>query len=306
MYECLASVCACDFPSFEVIVVDSDSCDKTLEIARQFPVRIINASRNVNASKARNIGVKKSKGEILVFTDSDCVVGKDWLKTLIDALGNADGVTGAYYTLNTKSSLARFVGYDMDFRHKRLPHKSKVLGTYNCAIRRNVFVDVGGFDERIKSIAWEDADLGIRLSEKYTLYFDNRIRVGHHHPQTLRTYFRKQALRAQGQVVMARQGHITDNYVGLASLLQLPTTVLFFLSPLFLLLDTTFALLIALLSLSVVLMLNVPLFSFISRRENLLFLFKSAFFIFLRNTSWLYGAVKGFTQIGESLADSMR
>jgi len=83
--ECLDSIYNQNFPKkeFEVLLIDGMSNDKTLEIAKKYPAKIIkNKKRNEEA--ARILGIKKAKGEILIFIDADNIlVGKDWLnKTL--------------------------------------------------------------------------------------------------------------------------------------------------------------------------------------------------------------------------------
>ena len=82
MDACLASLRALRYPNYEVIVVNDGSTDRTLEIAQRYPeVRII-SQENKGLSVARNVGIEAATGEIVAYTDSDCVVDPDWLTYL--------------------------------------------------------------------------------------------------------------------------------------------------------------------------------------------------------------------------------
>ena len=83
--ECLESIFSQNFSKkeFEVLFIDGGSSDKTLRIAKKYPVKIIKNPYRVE-EKARIIGIKKAKGEILAFIDADNVlVGNDWLKKMV-------------------------------------------------------------------------------------------------------------------------------------------------------------------------------------------------------------------------------
>lgn len=71
---------------YEVILVDNDSSDNTLSIARQYPeIRVIQEQQR-GAYAARNTGTKIARGELIAFTDSDCVVDQNWLMSILHAL----------------------------------------------------------------------------------------------------------------------------------------------------------------------------------------------------------------------------
>ncbi|SRR3989344_1273182 len=83
--ECLDSIFMQNFPKkdFEVLFIDGGSTDKTLEIARKYPTKLINNPKR-NEEAARILGIKMSKGEILAFIDADNVlVGKDWISKML-------------------------------------------------------------------------------------------------------------------------------------------------------------------------------------------------------------------------------
>ena len=83
MEPCLASLETLDYPDYEVIVVNDGSTDCTLEIAERFPYCRIISQENKGLSVARNVGAEAATGEIVAYTDSDCVADPDWLTYLV-------------------------------------------------------------------------------------------------------------------------------------------------------------------------------------------------------------------------------
>ena len=85
--RCLESVFKQTSKDYEVIVVDDGCTDKSIEIAKDYDVKII-TSKHVSVSEARNIGAKKAKGDYLLFLDSDDYWDKDLLKEIKKSLEN--------------------------------------------------------------------------------------------------------------------------------------------------------------------------------------------------------------------------
>ncbi len=148
-----------DTEKLDIVVVDGNSTDGTRKIVEEYPVKLIDEEgRGLNA--ARNTGIKWSNGEIVAYTDGDCIVPPNWVKSIAK---------------NFKSPLVGFVGgnvegYDkrdflsvyMDetfFSVKPSFKWRKVFSSLNLrqfpagcnmAFRRNALAKIDYFDERIE------------------------------------------------------------------------------------------------------------------------------------------------------------
>jgi len=157
----------------EVVVVDGNSNDATLDIVKKYPVKLI-SEPGLGFGHARNLGVQNASGDILFFTDSDCYAEADWIeKTLphFDSNPEVAGVTGRTSLWNTESAIARFlacVGGRMNMpKHWKY---MKIAPTMNLALRREVVDKVGGFDETL--IRCEDTDLSYKISKSHKILYE--------------------------------------------------------------------------------------------------------------------------------------
>jgi len=84
--ECMEALMHVDYPDFEVVLVDDGSTDKTQEIMKDFPTVRNIYQKNAGLSHARNVGIEAATGEIVAFTDSDCMADPDWLYHLVNVM----------------------------------------------------------------------------------------------------------------------------------------------------------------------------------------------------------------------------
>ena len=120
----LVSLLNLDYPTneYEVIVVDNKSTDYTCEIVEKYPVTLLHEEEVQSSYAARNRGISHARGEIIAFTDADCVADAHWLKRLVadwddltigGFVGNIKGIeppeTRIERVLNRRKHLSRIV-----------------------------------------------------------------------------------------------------------------------------------------------------------------------------------------------------
>ena len=156
----------------EVIVVDGNSKDNTLDIVRRFPVKIV-TEPGAGFGHARNVGIENATGDIVLFIDSDCYAEPKWIEKAVSHFDSPEiaGVTGQTRLWNTNSGVAKFLAcvggrMNMPTRHMYV----KIAPTMNLAVRREIVKEVGSFDETL--IRCEDTDLTYKISQKYKILYE--------------------------------------------------------------------------------------------------------------------------------------
>jgi len=209
---CLTSLLRTEYPpgSREILVLDHGSTDRTAEVMRQYPVRYVpEAGRGV--CQARNRGIELSRGEILVFTDPDCVVSSRWLRELVRSFEEpaVGGVAGAILPYPGTTPAERFAARRRSHTQERpLSHPRRPFAmTPNVAFRRDVFRRIGRFDTLFPGGGWEDADLCWRFSREttYTLEYAPRAVVFHRYRTTARAFFVQHMRYGYGLALLRRK-----------------------------------------------------------------------------------------------------
>ncbi len=190
----------------EVIVVDDGSTDATAQVVQGFANVKYLRQDNAGPAVARNYGARVAVGDILAFTDADCIPHQDWISLLINAFNQHKTavVAGSYGIANPQSFLARTVHAEIIFRHTVLMGDfPKSFGSYNFSVSKKVFWRVGGFDESYRNASGEDNDLSYKiLKAGHCIYFERNALVDHHHPTSVMKYLKEQFRHGYWRVKM--------------------------------------------------------------------------------------------------------
>jgi glycosyltransferase involved in cell wall biosynthesis len=153
----IASVLANDHPSFDVTVIDQSTTDATRKVIEPMAaadprLRYVHVDE-AGLSRAYNNGIRRTEGDILAFTDDDCIVAPNWLRTIVDAFAaepDGDLLYGQVLPAGTSAedrTLTPLLEIPTPERlSKRDGYKVFGMGA-NFAARRRLFTSAGGFDE---------------------------------------------------------------------------------------------------------------------------------------------------------------
>lgn len=193
--RCLESLKHVNYPDYEVILVDDGSKDNTQEIAAKHSWVVNIKQENKGLSYARNVGGWAAKGEIIAYTDSDCMADPDWLYYLVGTLISGDyaGVGGPNISPPAEDWIQACVAAAPGGPNHVL--LTDVIAEHipgcNMAFYKWAFEKVGGFDPEYRK-AGDDVDFCWRLQQEgQVIAFSPSAIVWHYRRFTLDA-FRKQ------------------------------------------------------------------------------------------------------------------
>lgn len=156
--------------TWEVVLADNGTTDGSLDnlgaFAGRLNLRVVDASARRGPSFARNLAAEVARGEWLAFCDADDITAPDWLSRLFAARCSGDLISGVYEVerLNTPAVIAARAGVDYWKDLLRGPADFLPFApSGNFMMRRDVYLEMGGFDETVPGPGGEDVDLSWRV-----------------------------------------------------------------------------------------------------------------------------------------------
>lgn len=165
--------------TFEIIVVDNDSTDSTLIIAKKMGAKVI-FEKIHRIAYARQAGFDNAKGSIIASTDADTIVPNDWLQKIFDTFQKDDkiiAISGNVRLFGAKSLRAAFFNLFIPLTKflAWLMSRQGFFSGANFAIRKKNFIEIGGFNKKLS--CGEDTELALRARKVGKIVFKNDIKV---------------------------------------------------------------------------------------------------------------------------------
>ncbi|MDD5302702.1 MAG: glycosyltransferase [Elusimicrobia bacterium] len=200
----LASLRDQTHPPAEVIVVDDLSGDETAKLAASLGAKVVPHSSNRGPGEARNTGVAAATGEIVMFTDADCIVPADWIERSLAFMKDRGArlTTSGYLGPVDAGLSAWFQHWEKRSREPFEPRVIRATNGHSLAVERALYLEVGGM-EKIRTS--EDFLFGLVVSERAAVHYDPDNGVYHRFRPGLGGFFRQKMLFAQNSVLCSRR-----------------------------------------------------------------------------------------------------
>ena len=188
------------YTDFEVIVVDAQSKDKTIAILEEYknktnlPFRIESVPSNTSIGKARQIGLEKSKGEILAYVDSDVELPhENWLKNMSEPLQDETvaGIQTLAKARDTDPPILKKIHSSFEYKNTVIDiDHYEIVGTSHLLIRKNLIERVGGIRDICSS---EDLEVTKKIMQSgYKFIYLPTEKCYHYHVDNYWHYIKKE------------------------------------------------------------------------------------------------------------------
>jgi cellulose synthase/poly-beta-1,6-N-acetylglucosamine synthase-like glycosyltransferase len=235
---CISSLHQLDYPKdkFEIIIVDGLSTDNTARVAIEMGARVISNVKQT-VSPGRNIGFENAKGDLIAFTDADCIVDPQWLSNSIKYFEDETVACagGPNLTPSDESDFGKAVGFVFDQPlfaagsiHARELSEVKVVNSIpgcNAIYRQSILAQVMPLDETM--LTGDDTLLNRKILDLgYQLLYTPDVIVYHYRRPTPRKLWRQFYRYAIGRLQVAKKDKRLLNIAHVLVGLSLPIGIL--------------------------------------------------------------------------------
>ncbi|MUG93842.1 glycosyltransferase [Scytonema sp. UIC 10036] len=182
--KCLSSLAQFAPANVEVIVVVDGEDDDSWQIAQEFGVKVLKLAVNAGPARARNIGARAAKGNILFFIDADVAILPNSITQVEVAFHRQPGIAAAIGSYDDEPGESNFLSQYKNllhhYTHQTANEEAFTFWGACGAIRREVFFSLGGFNESYRKPCIEDIELGYRLTRAgYKIRLCKDLQVKH-------------------------------------------------------------------------------------------------------------------------------
>ncbi|MBC7233687.1 MAG: glycosyltransferase [Chloroflexi bacterium] len=167
--RCLASVSQARPPPDEWIVVLDGGDEAAKEIALALGAQVAQTPTRGGPAKARNFGARLAKSDILLFVDADVIIPPDAIAQVLDAFQCEPELVGVFGSYDDAPGQPNFLSQYKNllhhYVHQTSQEEASTFWTGCGAIRRDIFLAMGGFAEHYRQPSIEDIELGYRLKQ---------------------------------------------------------------------------------------------------------------------------------------------
>ncbi len=198
--RCLDAVRACDPSPHEVIAVDDGSTDESPRLAREHGAKVLTTDRpRSGPAMARNIGARAATGDVVLFVDADVAVQPEVIDRIAHNFEADPDLAACFGSYDEHPAAQNFLSQYKNLFHHYVHQSAQAdASTFwaGCgAIRRDLFLKVGGFSETYPRPSIEDIELGCRLKATGSkLQLDKEIQCQHLKRWTWRSLLRSDIL----------------------------------------------------------------------------------------------------------------
>jgi len=183
--RCLQSISVSARSPEEIIVVVDGDTDGSSHTARAFATKVIVLPSATGPARARNLGAKKATGEILFFLDADVTIPPNAIDLLVSFFGRHQEIAAVFGSYDTDpyeiNFLSQYKNLFHHYVHQAAKENASTFWTGCGAVRRKVFMKLGGFNESYRRPCIEDIELGYRLKRAgYEIRLMKNLQVKHH------------------------------------------------------------------------------------------------------------------------------
>lgn len=195
---CLEAISRSSVAPLECIVVDDASTDDSVAVAERLGAHVIRSDRRGGPAGARNLGAQHAGGDVVLFLDADVCVQRDTIAQVRRVFREDPDITavfGSYDDSSPAGFFSRYKNLQHAFVHRCSRREAATFWTGCGAIRREVFLALGGFDESFARPCIEDIEFGDHLVRAgYRVVVDGAIRVSHRKSYTFLSMMRSDLL----------------------------------------------------------------------------------------------------------------